>query len=213
MNSFADLHLKSNIVAISSGIGSLEAYYFSQDELLALKLAVAARRPLLIRGEPGHPKREFAIAAAQVLRQGFIEVDVDENQEFDTLLWHYDPEQRQAEASIIGQLALDQGEVRQRLEKRLFITPGPIWWNLDHLSARSQAEMSVGIATIPIIPSQSDDLGFVLFIQGLDYADDRYLRRLASVFRRGYFDLPLGANHKEFGFTSRIDYKRNSATT
>jgi hypothetical protein len=178
-----------NIISIPKSRDSLTAYVFSEQEKLAVETAIALKRPLLVRAEPGHPKREFALAISTLLNWGFIEVDIDEFPNIDNLLWSYDAELRQAEAAIIGSMALSGDEVHRHLDKANFISPGPLWWILDPQSATYQAKMTLG--TSQELPSEGD-AGCVLFISGADYADDRYLRRIIRILTRRCFDGPSG---------------------
>ena len=47
------------------------AHVFDRDSVLAVRSALAARRPLLLRGEPGVGKTQLA-AAARVLRRPLV---------------------------------------------------------------------------------------------------------------------------------------------
>lgn len=173
-------------VALPNGRGLLPAYLFTPEELTAVNVAIRARRPLLIRAEPGHPKREFALGVAQLLRHGFFEVDVDETESFNDLLWHVDDDMRRAEANLVSMLVTDEEALRERLDLRRFIRPGPIWWSFDPESAQNYS------LEMPPLPPDCTHPQFVLFVGDIDYCDDRYLRRLGRLVRRGYFDAPAG---------------------
>lgn len=66
-------------------------HVWSEQEINALKLALAARRPLLLRGEPGCGKSQLARAAAQVMgvRQPLVEV-IHSRLEPSDLLYRFD---------------------------------------------------------------------------------------------------------------------------
>jgi len=51
--------------------------FFSENEIIAIDTALAARRALLIRGEPGTGKTQLALAAAVALKRGFVSRVVD----------------------------------------------------------------------------------------------------------------------------------------
>lgn len=81
-----------------------QVHVFSQPEITAIEAALAARRALLIRGEPGSGKTQLAYAAAVALRRAFVSFVVDARTEARDLLWHFDAVARLAEAQIQGAL-------------------------------------------------------------------------------------------------------------
>ena len=188
MNRFIDISDQIS-VALPDNTGLRPAYLFTAQDAMAINAAIAAQRPLLIRAESSHPKREFAVAAAHLMNRGFIEVDVDDLESFTELLWQFDGEMRRAKANLVSMMGSAEDELRDRLDTSRFIRPGPVWWTLDPLSARHQAESSG--AQLPYLPDGAD-WEFVLFINDIDFCDDRYLRRLGRLLRRGYFDGPNG---------------------
>jgi MoxR-like ATPase len=117
-----------------------KAYHrFSQESVWAIRSAIEAKRPLLLRGEPGIGKSQLARAAAHVLRVPFLCQVINERSERDDLLYTYDAVARLALAQI-GQLAFKPGEdPRTRLEESNFIRPGPLWWAYDWNDADEQA--------------------------------------------------------------------------
>jgi hypothetical protein len=85
---FANL-LPNSRILLPAESDVLPAYVFGEEEILAIDAAIACHRPLLIRAEPGHPRREFALAVSLFLECRFIELDVDEYPDFQTLLWSF----------------------------------------------------------------------------------------------------------------------------
>jgi len=86
--------------------GLPEQYHvFEKDSWLAIQGALGARRPLLVRGEPGVGKTQLAAAAAMVLKRPLVSRVVDSRTEPRDLLWEFDAVQRLAEAQIAGTLA------------------------------------------------------------------------------------------------------------
>lgn len=82
--------------------GSLpgEWHVFEPRTVNAINAALAARRPLLVRGDPGVGKSQLARAAAQQLGRAFISFVVDSRTESRDLLYHFDAVQRLADAQI-----------------------------------------------------------------------------------------------------------------
>jgi MoxR-like ATPase len=77
-------------------------HLWSQPEIDALIVALAARRPLLVRGEAGCGKSQLARAAAAVL-SGELEVEViHPRYEALDLLWRFDAVARLADAQVRG---------------------------------------------------------------------------------------------------------------
>lgn len=74
------------VVTLTGGNSSLPAHVFNETDLLGINIAIASKRPLFLRGEPGYPKREFALAAATMLNRHFIEIDIDAIKDFHDLL-------------------------------------------------------------------------------------------------------------------------------
>src|SRR3954471_12210395 len=71
--------------------GLAEQYHlFDPESALAIRAALAARRPLLVRGEPGVGKTQLALAAASVFKRPLVEKVVDSRTESRDLLWEFD---------------------------------------------------------------------------------------------------------------------------
>src|SRR5262245_49529840 len=81
--------------------GLPEQYHlFDEDSAMAIRAALAARRPLLVRGEPGVGKTQLAAAAASVLKRPLLSRVVDSRTESRDLLWDFDAITRLADAQI-----------------------------------------------------------------------------------------------------------------
>ena len=81
-----------------------QTHVFDADSIRAINTALAARRPLLVRGEPGIGKSQLAKAAAKQLKRPYVQHVVDARTESHDLLWHYDAVARLAEAQLCGVL-------------------------------------------------------------------------------------------------------------
>src|SRR5262249_18771928 len=81
--------------------GLPEQYHlFDPESVMAIRAALAARRPLLVRGEPGVGKSQLAAAAAHVLERPLVPKVVDSRTESRDLLWEFDAIMRLADAQI-----------------------------------------------------------------------------------------------------------------
>lgn len=85
--------------------GPEQVHCFTQPEIDAVHGALAARRPLLVRGEPGVGKSQLAKAVAMDLRRAYVQQVIDIRTESRDLLWHFDAVGRLADAQLRGALA------------------------------------------------------------------------------------------------------------
>ncbi|MBX2799257.1 MAG: MoxR family ATPase [Myxococcales bacterium] len=159
--------------------------------VLAVNAALAAQRPLLVRGEPGTGKTQLAHAAAQVLERVLITETVDSRTETRDLKWTMDLVARLAEAQIAGATRQAAEQAEERLKPRRFVQPGPVWWALNPTHAAEQAEFAE-------IPEEAwlcrrDDLecGVVLLVDEIDKADPSVPNGLLDALGHGAFDVPV----------------------
>ncbi len=164
---------------------------------LALKAALAAGRPLLVRGEPGVGKTQLAAAAAQALRRPLVSFVVDARCEARDVLWHFDTVRRLAEAQICGVLKYDQAEVRGRLQVSRFIEPGPLWWGFDWNGAQAHCEkFEMGVHPCPEKANPAN--GRVVLIDEIDKADSDLPNGLLEALGSGRFQ-PEGCDSVVMG--------------
>jgi MoxR-like ATPase len=175
--------------------GVPEQYHlFDEESKLAIRAALAARRPLLVRGEPGVGKTQLAAAAAKVLLRPLLTKVVDSRTESRDLLWEFDAIMRLADAQIAG--ALSAGTDHQKEESRRllatgnYVRPGPLWWAFDWEDALRQAKRSN--SPIPLFdPSADPANGCVVLIDEIDKADSDVPNGLLEALGSGRFT-PLG---------------------
>ncbi len=167
-------------------------HVFSQTSIDALDAALAANRPLLIRGEPGTGKSQLARAAAVALNRALITTVIDARTEARDLLWSFDAVARLAEAQVQGALDVkDEAKVREQLKETRFLAPGPLWWAFHWNSAKTQAK-EVG-APAPVEPKDwQPDQGTVLLIDEIDKADTAVPNGLLEALGAGRFTGPGG---------------------
>jgi MoxR-like ATPase len=77
-------------------------HVFDEESALAIEMALAAGRPLLVRGEPGSGKTQLARAAAQELSRSFMAQIINASSEGQDLLWTYDPVARLHDAQTLA---------------------------------------------------------------------------------------------------------------
>ena len=97
-------------------------HQWSQREIDALTLAVAAKRPLLVRGEPGTGKTQLARAAANHLGWVLESVTIHSRYEPQDLLYRFDAVKRLADAQL-RDVGADWLEAREAG----YWEPGPLW--------------------------------------------------------------------------------------
>ncbi|MER6915298.1 MoxR family ATPase [Streptomyces sp. NPDC000594] len=102
------------------------------DVALAVEVALATGRPLLLRGEPGSGKSSLAAHVAHTWGWRYYEHVVTSRSKADDLLWTYDHVRRLSDAQVrTAGTELDDGR---------YVTPGPLWWAFDPVSARTAGD-------------------------------------------------------------------------
>jgi MoxR-like ATPase len=147
-----------------------QVHLFEQKSIDAINAALAARRPLLIRGEPGVGKSQLARAAAKSLKRAYVSYVVDAHSESKDLLWHFDAVQRLADAQLGTALGETPEAVKEKLHIDNYLHPGSLWWAFNWQTAKDQAE---ALAQLP--PYQftgcTPENGCVLLIDEIDKAE------------------------------------------
>lgn len=103
-------------------------YRADPDLRLAVKLALATGRPLLLRGEPGSGKSSLAAYVARNLGWRYYEVVITSRSQAQDLLWKYDAVRRLAAATDKNRTA--------PLRDTDYVEPGALWWVLNPATAR-----------------------------------------------------------------------------
>ncbi|MBF0183172.1 MAG: MoxR family ATPase [Magnetococcales bacterium] len=169
-------------------------HLMGRGEMLAVNAAIAAGRPLLVRGEPGIGKSQMARAAAKLLGRVFVKHVIDSRSESRDLLYHYDAVRRLADAQVVGALG-ESGEakwqeVQARLDLSRYVQPGPLWWAFDWQNALLQAEKSN--SQPPPQPDGGDwQKGAVLLLDEIDKAETELPNGLLEALGNRSFT-PLG---------------------
>lgn len=166
-----------------------QTHVFDADSIRAINTALAARRPLLVRGEPGIGKSQLAKAAAKQLKRPYVQHVVDARTESHDLLWHYDAVARLAEAQLCGVLGQRKGGVRRRLAVSNFLRPGPLWWAFNWQDAARQAnEIGEGVS---LMKDDADPAnGCVVLIDEIDKAEIDVPNGLLEALGNGEFTPP-----------------------
>ncbi len=167
-------------------------HVFDRARAYALAAAEAARRPLLVRGEPGTGKSQLARAAAVVRQRLFVSVVVNARIECQDLQWHFDAVGRLGEAQMLAQAQLSPQESVARLAQQRFLSPGPLWWAFDWASAHEQWEICGSPPEpVPLRPEGwQPQAGCVLLIDEMDKAEADLPNSLLETLGNGDFPVP-----------------------
>lgn len=172
------------------GVIPQAAHVFEGKSIHALNAALAARRPLLVCGEPGTGKSQLARAAAQELRRTYIPFVVDSRTEARDLLWRFDAVARLTKAQTLGALGAKEEEIRQQLETSNFVHPGPLWWAFNWQSALDRAKKVSGRQHESPFPQADDadpERGCVVLIDEIDKAESDVPNGLLEALGAGQF--------------------------
>jgi MoxR-like ATPase len=129
-------------VTAGSGTAPGDVYVYTPEIILAINVALATKRPLLISGEPGSGKTTLARNAATVLDWWFFKETVTSRTRASDLLWTFDTLRRLNDASTPGAPLLD---------RRQYVEPGTLWWAFDPVSAANRG------STVPLATEQQAD--------------------------------------------------------
>lgn len=158
----------------------LRVHVFLDLDIQAVEAALGSERPLLLLGEPGIGKSQLAEAVAMSQGWHFVSKAVDALTEPGDLLWTEDAVSRLAEAQLA---AASQGEsaeqVRQRLKRDNFISPGVLWSTFDPASAAQASKK-------PAPPSTRS----VALIDEIDKAESSVPNGLLEALGAGKFSVP-----------------------
>lgn len=181
-------------------------HQFESRQIRAINAALAARRPLLVRGEPGIGKSQLARAAAKALGRAFVPHTVDARTESRDLLWHFDAVARLAEAQLLGALGRATGldppnpmpllagkedkaeppSIRDRLAIGWFLHPRALWWAFDWNDALRQARR-LGIPPPPQPDGGDPAHGCLVLIDEIDKAEADVPNGLLEALGAGSF--------------------------
>lgn len=160
-------------------------HLFDENSVNAIRTALAAKRPLLIRGEPGTGKSQLARAAAQALQRQFVSIVVRSGTQSQDLHWHYDAVSRLADAQAKG-----AGNEKINLDHKKYLSPGVFWWVFDHDNAARQFEASSYKYYRPQNSEFPAENGSVLLIDEIDKADADLPNGLLETLGNGAFSIP-----------------------
>lgn len=144
-------------------------HQWSQNEIDALTLALAARRPLLVRGEPGTGKTQLARAAANHLGWALHAVTIHPRFEASDLLYRFDAVKR-----------LSDAQAREaNLVEENYWEPGPLWKAFDWETASRYGTCR----------GKAAPKGHVVLLDEIDKADSDVPNSLLDVLGQRAFEI------------------------
>ncbi|HYH98953.1 MoxR family ATPase [Hyalangium sp.] len=143
------------------------AYVYGDEKIvLAVNVALATQRPLLVRGPSGTGKSSLALSVADFLGWRFYEYVVTSRTQARELLWQVD---------LLRRLHDAQSPRRRLAEGYVpYVVPGVLWWAFDEAGARAQRSRSTSGPSL--LRGRDPNLGrpherAVVLIDEIDKAD------------------------------------------
>ena len=166
-------------------------HIFDEESAWAIRAALAAERPLLLRGEPGTGKSQLARAAAEAMGRLFVTEVVHARSESQDLQWHFDAVGRLGDAQALGATDQSHKKLRRQLDQRNYLSPGALWWVFDWQSALLQHKRGGSQYNQPTPPENwKPEVGSVLLIDEIDKADADLPNGLLETLGNGGFSVP-----------------------
>lgn len=169
------LHEKPSLTLPKIGSWQPAAHSFSEQQYDALEAALMAKRPLLVRGEPGLGKSQLARAVAAAWHWRLVTAVIHSRSEVEDLLYQVDHVARLSDAN--------SGDAEQDLDK--YIRRGPIWQAMQR-DEDHPVGMPEGADAYVIAPGA----GCVLLIDEIDKAHSDVPNALLEMLNSGEFWVP-----------------------
>lgn len=177
---------------------------FETRHVHAIQAAIACKRPLLIRGEPGIGKSQLARAAAVVLEVPFLYHTMTADAECRDLLYSFDAVERLAQAQVLSQVGGENWQ--EQLATNRFVLPGVLWWAFDWESALDQCTCYCDLnreKAKKFAPASPDTWqersGCVLLIDEIDKADGDVPNALLESLGAFSFTVPEAGQRVRLG--------------
>ena len=172
-----------------TGTWQKSVHLFDEPSILAVRCALATRRPLLILGEPGIGKSQLPRAVAARMGWHFLSHVVHARSESQDLLWDFDAVGRLASAHATREIN------HPCLAPSRYVRPGVLWWAFDRNSALAQKQWADKAALCcPTSVAQDGNSDFnqgsVVLIDEIDKADIDLPNGLLEALGNGSFPHP-----------------------
>lgn len=115
-------------------------YRYTPDIKLAINVALATGRPLLVLGATGCGKSCLAFNLARLMRRRYYEFVVTSRSQARDLFYRFDAVRRLGDAQLKDRAQPSSSQTRNSQEpvwqsQYPYIEPGPLWWSLDRAGA------------------------------------------------------------------------------
>lgn len=181
---------ENEVTLPSYGSWPVSVHQFDNDSINVLKTALAARRPVLLRGDPGTGKSQLAHAAAVALGRLFVYEVANAHTEGQDLLWKFDAVGRLAEAQALP-AGTEEATRKSVLDTRRYISPGVLWWALCWKTAAETYTNSQYQLTRPEQPQNwVQEHGSVILIDEIDKANAELPNSLLEILGNNAIEIP-----------------------
>ena len=144
------------------------AYAYNEAIVLAVNVALATHRPLLLAGSPGTGKTSLASNVAQVLGWRMYPQTITSRTRARDLMWSFDTLRRLSDA----QASAHSGSASMR-PREAYVEPMALWWAFDPDSAawRGAAPETAGISRASDPSPGAADTRVVVLLDEIDKAE------------------------------------------
>ena len=124
-----------------------KVYLYTEEIILAVNVAIATGRPLLVRGSSGCGKSSLAYNVARVLQCRYYEYVITSRTQARDLLWRFDAVRRLNDAQIPDKFK----NIAHAWEINYpYIEPGILWWVFDQEDAKYRGQTKGNKEQIPL---------------------------------------------------------------
>lgn len=178
---------RSSVARDATAPGEAPGYVYNDRIVLAVNVALATQRPLLIAGPPGSGKSTLARSVAAVNKWRYLQQVVTSRTQAEDLLYRVDALQRLNDA---------QAKARDMLPDFAYVDPGVLWWAFDRKSAANRGASTEAVAKLgkkfpaPTVPSVGPDVDdVVVLLDEIDKAEPDVPNDLLEPLDRGSFSV------------------------